>query len=111
MTNISPGLRRTPASTRIALIGVSLITGAAALAACGITSAGRAGALASAGHRSQQRDQLDTRQVAAQRTRPLIGLTSATFISDSTGWLLGMKDCGRPACAIQLRRTTDGGRR
>jgi hypothetical protein len=111
MTNISPRLRHTPASPRIALIGASLITGVCMLAACGITSSGQVGALAAAGHRGQQRDQLDARQVAAQRTRPLIGLTSATFISDSTGWLLGVKDCGRPACTIQLRRTTDGGRR
>jgi len=115
MTNIFPRLSRTRRSTRIALIGVSLITGRCTLAACGTNASSQAGPTAYSGHRSQQqgqqRAQLDASKAAARRTRPLIGLTSATFISASTGWLLGMTDCGRPACAIQLRKTTDGGRR
>jgi hypothetical protein len=89
MTNLPARLRHLPESPRIALSAASLITGLCVLAACGVGTSSRA---------------------AAPRGRPLIGLTSATFISAATGWLVGVQDCGRPVCAIQLRRTTDGRR-
>jgi hypothetical protein len=42
----------------------------------------------------------------------LFGLVSASFVTASTGWLLGLQQCHQPGCSwLRLRKTTDGGRR
>lgn len=51
------------------------------------------------------------RAPASHRSRPLAGPISATFISPSAGWLLGLRACHRPGCSwLRMRKTTDGGR-
>jgi photosystem II stability/assembly factor-like uncharacterized protein len=47
----------------------------------------------------------------ARRLAGKVGPTSATFVSASTGWLLGVALCSGPACPLEMLTTTDGGRR
>jgi photosystem II stability/assembly factor-like uncharacterized protein len=50
------------------------------------------------------------RRTPLTQTAPLVGPTSATFVSASTGWLLGVKLCSGRDCPLEMLTTTDGGR-
>ena len=44
-------------------------------------------------------------------SRAPLGVLAATFISPRTGWALGVRSCHHRRCRIELRKTTDYGRR
>ncbi len=44
-------------------------------------------------------------------SRAPLDVLSATFISARTGWALGVRPCRRHRCRLELRKTTDHGRR
>jgi len=85
---------RTRKNTVTTLISAFLAVGLCTLAACGTAP----------GNHPVPRASLPI-----VRADP-VGPTSATFVSASTGWLLGVTLCGTRDCPLELLKTTDGGR-
>jgi len=101
-----------------ALLAGGLAIGVGTLAACGTSgqppaSTAQPPASTAQPPASTAQPLASTAQLTAagRAADPLVGPTSATFVSASTGWLIGLKICSKPDCsALELRKTTDGGR-
>ncbi len=112
MASKSPRSARKPTYPHNALIRVSLSAGLCALAACGTVAPAPPGPTSAPPQAGRQVRPGAAARAAVHRARRLLGPVSASFVSASTGWLLGIRPCRKRTCStLQMRKTTDGGRR